>query len=126
MRVSVALLHHALEVSAVALQLGIGGGLVATGPRLIEGPPDRRPEAGEPVGDDVVRRPRLQRLDGDLLTDGVRDDDERDIGSDLARHGEHRDGIERGVGVERHDHIGIDPARVEHLGFRHRLPKRDR
>jgi hypothetical protein len=85
---------------------------------LVEGTGDGHGKAGQVVFDDVVRSPAFQALDGGLVAEGARDQDEGQVVSTGAELGERvhprpvgeaivaQDDIERLLAEERHEFGG--------------------
>ena len=95
--------HRVLERKQLlfAPALGAGG-------RLAHRPLYSRRQAHEVALEDVVGRAVLQRPDGVVLTEGSGDEDERDLGDDLARDPERAHAVELG-----HAEVRKDDMRTE-------------
>ena len=78
------------------------------GGSLAHCPLDRGRETHEVGLEDVVGRAVLQRPDGVVLAEGSGDEDERDLGDDLARDPERAHAVELG-----HAEVGKDDMRTE-------------
>src|SRR5439155_1125039 len=78
------------------------------GGRLAHRPLYSRRQAHEVALEDVVGRAVLQRPDGVVLTEGSGDEDERDLGDDLARDPERAHAVELG-----HAEVRKDDMRTE-------------
>ena len=98
----------------------LGSLVLAAQRRLIECALYRRHQALRITLQDVVDRTALQGLDGALLADGAREEDERHPGCLGARNGQCRHAVESGEAEIGQDEIGRARAqRAAHLGLVH-------
>ena len=92
--------------------------LLAPHPRLLERDVHRLPEPREPILDQIVGRPAPHRLDGRLLADGARDDDEGHLGAMRVQQLEGAQTIELRQVEIGEDDIERASERIQEGGFR--------